>query len=83
MIHVMDYYFDFEKMVAYRGIDYRNFNIRTREAKVLIKVDRDFMYRFSEEKDQWILFSASDTTQSIVMQAYREWLDNEIDSIVL
>jgi len=84
MIYLDDHYFDFDKMEAYRGVDYQNFNIRRKECLVYIAYVDGAICRWSAERwEPWRKPSALGFVREChVTEAYKRWLDDEIDSIV-
>ena len=84
LMYAGDWYFDFEKMVAYRGQDYRNFNVRTKDAEIKIDIcDGEVVKYFNHEPHRWTWFSDSKHMQRYANDAYKEWFNREFERIVL
>jgi hypothetical protein len=85
VIYLDDHYFDFVAMEAYRGVDYQNFNIKRKECLVRIKyIDGEICRLHNEVWVPWMRPSPMGfIRQCHVTQAYKQWIDDEIDKMVL
>lgn len=77
------YFFNFAKMEAFRDVDYKNFNIRMEDCRVEIRFLENKICRYSGVNDMWVPWSTSTYRPCYVTTAYKKWLDEEIDKIVL
>ena len=82
MIELGGYFWDFANLVAYRHIDYQNFNIRRKDCSITLKIVDGLVCDFDVFKKQWTPFSKG-SMKSMIDEAYRKWLDDEIDKLVL
>jgi hypothetical protein len=83
MMEFGGYFWDFEKMEAYRWTDYHNFNIGRKECAIKLKLINGKICDYDMYAGKWRLFGNSAPLERMIDQAYKKWLDEEIDKIVL
>jgi len=76
-----DYWFDFEKMEAYRYMDYLNMNLATTKISILLTLENGCVKKLRGKDDG--RFFGGVHMNAVLNEAYNEWITEQIEKIVL
>lgn len=83
LVWIYDYAFDFHKMVCYRGVDVRNFNLRYVDCAIRITIKDEIFCQYDRFNKRWVTWGMSNNGHKELMNVYQTWLSSEIEKIVL